>query len=206
MFVINRKTLKMVHESVNLVIGGAPVQLILRLNGKNMKPLFMFMFLVLLQQHATAQTREQLAQSIAALEDRSAIKNIVDTFSILADVKDIEHQVLLFTENASVESVVQGQPGLILKGRKQIGEAFSNYLHLFETVYHLNGQQTITLKGDQAKGVAYCLVTLIGIENNKRMKTTMGVYYHDEFEKISGRWFISKRTSHFVWQEKVELH
>jgi hypothetical protein len=38
---------------------------------------------------------------------------------------------------------VNGQSGMALKGRKQIGDAFASYLSLFDVVYHINGQQTI---------------------------------------------------------------
>jgi len=154
-----------------------------------------------------AQTNKQnnMESRIQAIEDKMAIKNVVDTFSILADVKDIKTQVLLFTENATVDSRVNGQPGMTLSGRKQIGDAFGAYLSTFETVYHINGQQSVTLKGDKASGISYCLVTLIGTENGKKMKTTMGVYYKDEFVKENGHWLISKRTSNFVWQEKLEV-
>jgi len=67
-----------------------------------------------------------------------------------------------------VISKVQGQPGLVLKGRKQIGDAFTAYLNNFETVYHINGQQTTTLMGDSAKEISYCLVVLIGNVQGKR--------------------------------------
>jgi hypothetical protein len=96
-----------------------------------------------------------LSKRISEIEDRIAIKNVVDTFSILADHKDIQKQVLLFTENATVESRVQGQAGLTLTGRKQIGDAFTAYLKTFETVYHINGQQMVTLNGDKASGISY---------------------------------------------------
>lgn len=142
---------------------------------------------------------------ITAIEDRIALKNLVDTFSILADHKDIQQQVLLFTENATVASTVQGQPGMVLTGRKQIGDAFTAYLNLFQTVYHINGQQTVTLHGNTASGISYCQVTSVGTENGKKMKTTFGVYYNDEFVKENGTWFIAKRTSNFVWQDKTEL-
>ncbi len=153
-----------------------------------------------------AQTNmSTLEKRIEAIEDRMALKNLVDTFSVLADHKDIDKQVLLFTENATVASVVNGQPGMKLTGRKQIGDAFANYLSLFETVYHINGQQTVTLQGNTAKGISYCLVTLIGTQNGKKIKTTMGVYYNDEFIKQGGRWFIATRTSNFAWQEVKEF-
>lgn len=146
-----------------------------------------------------------IEKRIQNIEDHIALKNLVDTFSVLADHKDIAKQVLLFTENAVVDSRTNGQPGMILTGRKQIGDAFEAYLALFETVYHINGQQTVTLNGDKASGISYCTVTLIGTENGKKMKQTMGVYYQDEFVRENGHWLIAKRTSNFTWQEKQPL-
>lgn len=170
-----------------------------------MKKVTLFIALVLTGMVSKAQTIKELTMKINAIEDRMAIKNVVDTFSILADVKDIKTQLTLFTENATVESRANGQPGMTLSGRKQIGDAFRAFLSTFETVYHINGQQSVTLNGDKATGISYCLVTLIGTENGKKMKTTMGVIYNDEFVKENGLWLISKRTSNFAWQEKVEL-
>ena len=95
--------------------------------------------------------------------------------------------------------------GNALTGRKQIGDAFAAFLSNFETVYHINGQQTITLNGDKASGISYCLVTLIGTVNGKKIKTTMGVYYNDEYVKQNGHWFIAKRQSNFTWTDRHEL-
>jgi hypothetical protein len=63
-----------------------------------------------------------------------------------------------------------GKSSSALKGREQIGTGFAAYLANFVTVYHINGQQTVDLRGDTATGVAYCLVVLIGVENGKRIK------------------------------------
>ncbi len=171
----------------------------------HVKKVILFLVLALTGLISKAQTVKELTMKINEIEDRIAIKNVVDTFSILADIKDLKTQVLLFTENATVESRANGQPGMALTGRKQIGDAFGAFLNNFETVYHINGQQSISLKGDKATGISYCLVTLIGTENGKKLKTTMGVNYNDEFVKEKGHWLISKRTSNFVWQERKPI-
>ncbi|MFV8377044.1 nuclear transport factor 2 family protein [Flavobacterium sp. LB1P71] len=152
-----------------------------------------------------AQKMNNDNKKIAVIEDRIALKNVVDTFSVLADVKDVKNQVLLFTENAEVSSINNGQIGTIFTGRKQIGEAFAGFLNLFDVVYHINGQQTVTLNGNMASGISYCQVVLIGTENNKKMKTTMGVIYHDDYVKENGHWLINKRQSNFTWTEKTEM-
>ena len=170
-----------------------------------MKKITLVLTLILSGIVSNAQSVKDLTMKINEIEDRIAIKNVVDTFSILADVKDTKTQALLFTQNATVESRVNGQAGMKLSGRKQIGDTFGAYLSNFEAVYHINGQQSITLNGDKATAISYCMVTLIGTENNKRMKISMGVYYNDEFVKEKGLWLISKRTSNFVWQDRQEI-
>jgi hypothetical protein len=84
-------------------------------------------------------------------------------------------------------------------------DAFGAFLKNFETVYHFNGQQTVTTNGDKATRVSYCMVILIGVEGGKKMKTSIGVYYQDEYVRENGRWLIAKRRSVFDWEERREL-
>ena len=145
----------------------------------------------------------KINKSMAEIQDRLALKELVDIFSIFADQKKTQEQTFLFTENAEVVSIMNGQANPPLVGRKQIGETFAGFLNLFETVYHLNWQQTVSINGNSATGTSYCQVTLIGIENGKKLKTTFGVIYNDEFLKINGYWLINKRQSNFTWTEKT---
>lgn len=147
----------------------------------------------------------QIMKNTQELNDRFALKELVDTFSILADKKDVHTQVQLFTADASSETFVNGVSVSKLTGRKQLEDAFGAFLSNFETVYHFNGQQKIMLAGDTATGTSYCLVTLIGIENGKKMKTTIGVIYEDEFVRENNHWLIATRKANFDWQEKREL-
>lgn len=142
---------------------------------------------------------------ISAIEDKMAIRETFDTFSILADKRDLQTQSLLFTENAVVESYFNGQLALVFNGRAEISKGFADFVKNFETLYHINGQQTVKLNGDKASSISYCSVTLVGDENEKKMKTNLGVIYHDEFERSDKKWLISKRKSFFTWQEKVDL-
>lgn len=151
---------------------------------------------------ANAQTIEQRLQ---AIEAKIALKALVDEFSNLADTKDIRNQVLLFTENAVVETAMNGQVVGSMTGRKQIGDVFSGFLADFETVYHLNGQQTVKIEGNKATGISYCQVMLIGTEAGKKMKTQMYVSYNDEYVFENGKWLIAKRRSNFALQDKKEL-
>ena len=153
---------------------------------------------------AAQQAGDDLTSRIAALEDQAALKRLVDTFSNLADIKDIETQVLLFTEDATVESWSGGQRGSSFTGRAALAEAFGGFLAQFSTVYHINGQQTVEIEGDAAIGTAYCLVVLVREEDGKVIRRTSGVRYDDRYVRQDGTWLISGRTSHFEWTEITE--
>jgi ketosteroid isomerase-like protein len=171
-----------------------------------LKHFALILALLLVPHSAKAQTMsgQDITARLQQLEDRAALKSLVDIFSNLADAKDVQGQLLLFTEDATVDSYVGGQLVSSLKGRDQIGQAFSAYLAQFDAVYHQNGQQTVELHGDRATGVAYSLVVLIGMENGKRVRTTSGVTYEDEYIRRDGRWLIARRKSHFVWRTRED--
>lgn len=146
-----------------------------------------------------------IEQRTATIEAKMAIKEVVDVFSNLADTKEIDKQVLLFTEDGVVESISNGQSN-IFKGRQQLKEVFSNFLSNFHTVYHQNGQQIIEeLKEKSAKTTSYCQVILIGEQDGKQIKTTLYAIYQDKFVKENDSWLIKHRTSNFVHREVEEV-
>lgn len=156
--------------------------------------------------YAQNKRQSNMESRVQVIEDKMAIKQVVDVFSNLADTKEIDKQVLLFTEEGVVASISNGQPGMVLKGREQLKQAFSGFLANFHTVYHQNGQQTIDeLTANIAKATSYCRVILVGEQNGKQTKTTMYVIYKDEFVKQNGSWLIQKRTSNFVRTEVEEV-
>lgn len=156
---------------------------------------------------AAAQTENVgISSDIQSVADKQALKELVDVFSILADRKDAQAQTKLFTDDAVVDSYLDGKLISSLKGREEIGTAFTNFLARFDTVYHINGQQVVHINGDKATGTAYCQVVLIGTDKNgQRMMTTQGVSYDDEYVRDNGHWLIAKRTSHFVWSDNKEV-
>lgn len=172
-----------------------------------MKKLITLFALLFAVNNLNAQTMEKsLEQRLAEIEDKMAIKNVVDRFSNLADTKEIDKQVLLFTEDGVVESISNGNQSSKLVGRQQLKEVFSQFLSGFHTVYHHNGQQTIDLQGDKASATSYCHVILVGEQEGKTMKTTLYTIYQDEFVKENGQWLIKHRTSNFVWREVEEVN
>ena len=135
------------------------------------------------------------------IEDKLALKYLVDEFSVLADRKDVAAQMDLFTDDAIVQSYRDGKLSSTLNGKDEIEKAFENFLSSFETVYHINGQQQVNINGDSATGISYCLVVLIRILDGQLTKTTYGVSYNDVYVRQNGKWLIANRKSHFNWED-----
>ena len=137
--------------------------------------------------------------------ERQALKDLVDTFSNLADEKRVAEQMALFTPDAQVNTYIGGKLFAEAKGREEIEQVFSSFLAQFHSVYHLNGQHTVTLAGDQASAINYCHVVLVGDQDGKNMMHTHGVRYQDEYARVNGQWLISRRTAHFMVSDSREL-
>ena len=146
--------------------------------------------------------KNETTMNIQEIADRMALKDLVDTFSNLADTKEINKQVQLFTEDAEVTSYQGDKQTSHPKGRKELAERFKAFLDLFTTVYHINGQQTVKINGNKATGIAYAQVVLVSEKNGKQTMLTQGVRYSDEYERKNGKWLISKRISHFEWSKE----
>ena len=135
----------------------------------------------------------------------AALKELIDCVAILGDKREFKKQVQLFTDNAVSETWAGGILLLKLEGRKAIEEAFSKFLEGFDTVYHFNGQQVVTINGNTATGTVYCMATLIGQEQGRKLITTIGARYEDNYLRVGNNWLIASRVGNFDWQEKRVL-
>ncbi|WP_041960385.1 nuclear transport factor 2 family protein [Sulfurospirillum arsenophilum] len=146
-----------------------------------------------------------LEQRIQQLEDRAALKHLIDHFANLADDKDVANQMFLFTEDAAVDTYFGDTLFASMRGRDEIGKVFTAFLANFEIVYHMNGQQTVEVNGDKASSIHYCQVVLISTVDGKKIKNTNGIIYKDEYVRQDGKWLIAKRLARFTWRDEVEL-
>jgi hypothetical protein len=159
-----------------------------------------------------AKNRQDGNMTPRDLADKAAIRELVDRYSILADQKDARKQAEMFTKSAVLETyrrtAEKGEKGELIskiEGPANMAQAFENFLKNFETVYHFNGQSVVELNGDNASGIAYCTVNLIGTVNGKRMMRNIGIHYYDEYVRENGKWLFAKRTTIFDWENQQEL-
>jgi len=140
------------------------------------------------------------------MEDRIAIKELIDAYSHDADRRNPEAQANLFTSNGIIENyegepTVTNKPAAILTGRKELMNGFAT-LKKYDITMHFNGQSNITLKGDSATGETYCLAHQFWKEKNQRIKMVIGIRYYDTFVRIKGSWFFARRKLIFDWTDR----
>ncbi len=139
------------------------------------------------------------------LSAKMELKELVDEFSNLADVKDAKSQGELFLPDGVLEFQM-GFDGEIqnIVGREALVQAFAATINPCKSVYHINGQHTVKFNDDitEAEGTAYCQATLVNVEDGKDVMTTNYVRYADVYVKVDGKWFIKRRRTTFMISDK----
>ena len=137
------------------------------------------------------------------------LKELVDVFSNLADVKNAAAQGELFLPDGVLEFQM-GFDGAIqnIVGREALVAAFAATINPCKSVYHINGQHTVTLNDDctEAEGTAYCQATLVNEEDGKDVMTTNYVRYTDLYAKVDGKWYIKRRRTTFPISDRHVLN
>ena len=112
----------------------------------------------------------------------------MDTFSNLADEKRVAEQMALFTPDAQVNTYIGGKLFAEAKGTAEIEQVFSSFLAQFHSVYHLNGQHTVTFRSEtEAEAINYCAVKLVGEQDGKQVLQDHSVRYQDMYIKQGGK-------------------
>ena len=143
---------------------------------------------------------------IEALIEKQAIKELVDMFSNLADIKDVAAQGPLFTEDGHVTTYIDGELFADLKKRAEIVDVFTDFLANFKRVYHLNGQLTIRSLSDScAEGINYCHVVLTEEKDGKEIVHNHYVRYNDTYVKEEGKWLIQRRIANFMISDSERM-
>ncbi|MFG6336464.1 MAG: nuclear transport factor 2 family protein [Lachnospiraceae bacterium] len=132
------------------------------------------------------------------------LRELVDTFSNLADIKDAKSQGELFLPDGVLEFQIGTDEVQKIEGREALVQAFAATINPCKAVYHISGQQTVTVNEDvtEAQGTAYCQAVLVNEENGKDVITTNHVRYTDAYVKADGRWYIKRRRTTFLITDK----
>lgn len=145
----------------------------------------------------------KIEQKIQEVEDRYAIRALVDNYAFCADTRNAQGQMALFTEDTKFEVYYDPKsatPSQIVSSRTDLFPVFDN-LNTYNATMHFNGQSSVVLDGDTATGIAYCMAHHLTIEDGKQKFMVAAIRYHDRFVKQDGKWLFSERKLLVDWIE-----
>jgi hypothetical protein len=142
-------------------------------------------------------------QRLQALEDRIAIRELIDQYTYCADTRDAEGQMAIFTEDTNFEVYMDEKiptPTQVVKGRKNLFPVF-NDLNQYLSTMHFNGQSTVKLDGDKATGITYCRAYHLKVLDGVQKLMIAGIRYYDVMVKQDGAWLFAERKLKVCWIE-----
>ncbi|WP_300757845.1 nuclear transport factor 2 family protein [Janthinobacterium sp.] len=146
--------------------------------------------------------------SPAEAADRLAIRELVEAYAYCADRRDAEGQMALFTEDTHFVVFMDAKdptPSMDLHTRQDLAPVFAA-LNQYDATTHFIGQSTIlSLTGDKATGVAYCLAHHVTVVDGKRRLMIASIRYYDSFVKADGEWLFSERQLLVDWVDERPL-
>ena len=144
-----------------------------------------------------------IEQRLQELEDRIAIRELIDQYTYCADTRDAEGQMAIFTEDTNFEVYMDEKiptPTQVVKGRKSLRPVFDD-LNQYLSTMHFNGQSTVKLDGDKATGITYCRAYHLKVLDGVQKLMIAGIRYHDIMVKQDGAWLFSERKLKVCWIE-----
>jgi hypothetical protein len=136
--------------------------------------------------------------------DRLAIRELVDAYAHCADRRDAKGQMALFAEDTRFlvyMDATAAEPTQELRGRDALAPVFDN-LNTHKATTHFNGQSTVSLDGDRARGESYCLAHHVSYgTDEERTIMIASIRYLDEFVKQDGEWLFAERRLMVDWTE-----
>lgn len=132
---------------------------------------------------------------LQALEDREAIRELLNAYGATLDARDFAGFQALFARDA----VYEGGGGAAARGpaaiRAQLEQIMgANPLGLPTPNFHLFLNETITVAGDRATALSKSLFVVPGASG--RAEIVFLAHYDDELVREDGRWKFARRAVH----------
>jgi hypothetical protein len=141
--------------------------------------------------------------AIQQLQDRIAIRELIDAYSFCADTRDIQGHMALFTEDTNFEVYMDEknpEPAQVVKGNTNLFPVF-NDLNQYVSTMHLNAQCSIKVDGDHATAITYCRAYHLKLSDGIQKLMIAGIRYYDKAVKQNGQWLFAERKLKVCWIE-----
>ncbi|GAA3089045.1 nuclear transport factor 2 family protein [Streptosporangium carneum] len=144
----------------------------------------------------------ETARQIRELADRAAVLDLVNAYATALDTRDWEALGGLFTEDARWEyGGSNGSGGYARSGPEAIVALMRASLEPLDATQHLNGNNVVTVRGDEAEHTGYAHAQHVkrGLPGGESYLG--GVRYRDRLRRTPDGWRFSHRLLTHMWGE-----
>ena len=135
----------------------------------------------------------------ALLEDRLALRELVDRYARIPDDRDYALVDVLFTEDGTLVG-----PGFELVGRENIRQGMQAIERYSATLHSMHGHLA-EIRGDKASGDTWCIANHIHEKAGLPHKLDWGIRYKDRYQRRDAGWQISHRELVLIWAQDLPL-
>lgn len=133
------------------------------------------------------------------LQDRVALKDLVDRYATESDKNNQDYYREIFTPDIKLKVYFGDTLGMDINNVEDMIAKYKAF-GVAKASFHQNGQQVVDFTDEtHATGICYAIATLVTEEDGKDKLTMHAVRYYDKYVKTDGRWWISEREQHFVY-------
>ena len=136
--------------------------------------------------------------TLEILKTKEELRNLIDDYAYLSDDKKIAEVMDLFTPDVSYKVYMGGALVANVSGRENMEKDFNHHASLVKTYFTFNGQHTVNINSDTARGVSFTQIKMIRNVEEKDILTDYSVKYDDSYVLQNGKWFIKDRVAHFL--------
>ena len=103
------------------------------------------------------------------------------------------------------DGVLEVGSGRRIEGPAAIANTLDYLDEHYPRTMHFVGNHEVTLGGDRAEGLVYCLAHHMYESDDQERDTVMVIRYRDDYRRTAGGWRIAVRRLHIDWQEDRPL-
>lgn len=139
------------------------------------------------------------------LEDRIALKDLVDRYAIESDKNNQDYYREIFLPDVKLKVYFGDTLGMDIHDVEDMIVRYKAF-GTAKASFHQNGQQVIDFEDKtHATGICYAIATLVNEEDGKDKLSYHTVRYYDKYIKKDGRWWIAEREQYFVYTSAFPL-
>ena len=145
-----------------------------------------------------------MTQGDVASADRADLHALSVRYASAVDRRDVELFLSVFTPDAALlifDPSDSGQPTGERRGREQLAKV-PELIKRYSSTYHLVGNATYEVRGDEARGEVYCMAHHLTRRDDGDSDYVMFIRYVDAYIRVADRaWLIAERRLLVDWTE-----